>query len=171
MRQHPDQVKQLRALARKGPITLVYSAHDEKHNDALLLRDLLLGQIDVAAARQQSVDGMERPMSTHPPLAPELQVSQWLNTDRGLTLAGLRGQVVVIEAFQMLCPGCVHHGIPQAQRIAEHFSRGDVKVLGLHTVFEHHDVMTPAALQVFIDENRLASRSRSMRRTDDGACR
>ncbi|MEO8858220.1 MAG: redoxin domain-containing protein [Burkholderiaceae bacterium] len=88
--------------------------------------------------------------------APELKVSEWLNTDRILTLAGLRGQVVVIEAFQMLCPGCVHHGIPQAQRIAEQFRREDVAVLGLHTVFEHHDVMTPAALQVFIHENRLS---------------
>jgi uncharacterized protein YeaO (DUF488 family) len=35
---------QLRALARQGPITLVYSAHDEAHNDAVVLRDLLLGR-------------------------------------------------------------------------------------------------------------------------------
>ena len=34
----------LRALARQGPITLVYSAHDEAHNDAVVLRDLLLGR-------------------------------------------------------------------------------------------------------------------------------
>ncbi|MEO8186190.1 MAG: DUF488 family protein [Burkholderiaceae bacterium] len=42
VRQHFDQFKQLRALARKGPITLVYSAHDEVHNEAVALRDLLL---------------------------------------------------------------------------------------------------------------------------------
>ncbi|MEO8079387.1 MAG: TlpA disulfide reductase family protein [Caldimonas sp.] len=94
-------------------------------------------------------------MRTSPRIAPELQVSQWLSTDDAPTLAGLRGRVVVIEAFQMLCPGCVHHGIPQTQRIASHFSADDVTVLGLHSVFEHHDVMTPEALQVFIDENRL----------------
>jgi uncharacterized protein YeaO (DUF488 family) len=35
---------ELRALARQGPITLVYSAHDEAHNDAVVLRDLLLGR-------------------------------------------------------------------------------------------------------------------------------
>src|SRR5215204_6001779 len=35
---------QLRALARQGPITLVYSAHDEAHNDAVVMRDLLLGR-------------------------------------------------------------------------------------------------------------------------------
>jgi uncharacterized protein YeaO (DUF488 family) len=44
IRQHPEQLNQLRALARTGAITLVYSAHDEIHNDAVVLRDLLLGR-------------------------------------------------------------------------------------------------------------------------------
>ena len=44
VRQHADQLKQLRALARKGQITLVYSAHDEAHNDAVALRSFLLGR-------------------------------------------------------------------------------------------------------------------------------
>ena len=30
--------------ARQGPITLVFSAHDEVHNDAVVLWDLLLGR-------------------------------------------------------------------------------------------------------------------------------
>jgi uncharacterized protein YeaO (DUF488 family) len=33
----------MRAIARKGPLTLVYAAHDESHNDAVVLRELLLG--------------------------------------------------------------------------------------------------------------------------------
>lgn len=41
---HPDQLSELRALARKGPLTLVYSAHDENHNDAVVLRGVLLGR-------------------------------------------------------------------------------------------------------------------------------
>jgi uncharacterized protein YeaO (DUF488 family) len=45
LRQHEDQLKQLRAMARSGPITLVYAAHDEVHNDAVALRDLLLGRM------------------------------------------------------------------------------------------------------------------------------
>jgi uncharacterized protein YeaO (DUF488 family) len=44
VRQHSEQLTQLRALARTGPITLVYSAHDEVHNDAAALRDFLLGR-------------------------------------------------------------------------------------------------------------------------------
>lgn len=42
--QHPEQLGRLRALARKGPLTLVFSAHDEVHNDAVVLRDFLLGR-------------------------------------------------------------------------------------------------------------------------------
>jgi uncharacterized protein YeaO (DUF488 family) len=34
----------LRALARKGPVTLVFSARDERHNDAVVLRNVLLGR-------------------------------------------------------------------------------------------------------------------------------
>lgn len=44
VRQHPEQLTKLRALARRGPITLVFSAHDEVHNDAVALRDFLLGR-------------------------------------------------------------------------------------------------------------------------------
>ena len=40
----------LRGLVRGGPVTLVYSAHDEVHNDAIVLRDLLLGQVSIGAS-------------------------------------------------------------------------------------------------------------------------
>ena len=42
LRQHADQLKELRETARQGTITLVYAAHDEEHNDAVVLRDVLL---------------------------------------------------------------------------------------------------------------------------------
>ncbi len=67
--------------------------------------------------------------------APELQTSHWFNTDTALTLESLRGRVVAIEAFQMHCPGCVSHGLPQAKRIAETFNPDDVTVLGDCTRF------------------------------------
>ena len=44
LRQHPELFDQLRELARAGPVTLVYSAHDELPNDAVVLRDLVLGR-------------------------------------------------------------------------------------------------------------------------------
>lgn len=42
LRQQPDAFNQLRDWAREGPVTLVYAAHDEAHNDAVVLRDILL---------------------------------------------------------------------------------------------------------------------------------
>lgn len=93
-------------------------------------------------------------MTLDAPLAPELAVSRWFNTDIDISLADLRGRVVVIEAFQMLCPGCVSHGLPQAQRIQRQFG-AEVTVLGLHTVFEHHEANSPAALAAFLHEYRI----------------
>lgn len=87
-------------------------------------------------------------------LAPELDVEQWFNTDAEITLDSLRGRVVVVEAFQMLCPGCVAHGLPQARRVHETFG-ADLTVLGLHTVFEHHAAMTPVSLQAFLHEYQI----------------
>ncbi|MEQ1879476.1 MAG: redoxin domain-containing protein [Burkholderiales bacterium] len=87
--------------------------------------------------------------------APELETSQWFNSDIPLSLEALRGKVVALHAFQMLCPGCVSHGIPQTQRIHETFDPADVAVLGLHTVFEHHAAMQPVSLQAFLHEYRV----------------
>ncbi|MCC6913980.1 MAG: redoxin domain-containing protein [Rhodospirillaceae bacterium] len=87
--------------------------------------------------------------------APPIAASRWFNTDEPLTLEALRGRVVVIEAFQMLCPGCVSHGLPQAGRVFETFGRDDVAVMGLHCVFEHHDAQTPTSLEAFLHEYRI----------------
>ena len=95
-------------------------------------------------------------MDTALELAPALKVSQWLNTPEAISLEGLRGRVVVLHAFQMLCPGCVSQGIPQVNRIQAAFSAQQLVVIGLHTVFEHHAVMNPEALQVFAHEYGLS---------------
>jgi uncharacterized protein YeaO (DUF488 family) len=38
---HPDLLGELRALARDGPLTLVYGARDQHHNNAVVLREML----------------------------------------------------------------------------------------------------------------------------------
>lgn len=88
-------------------------------------------------------------------LAPELEATAWLNVSTPLVLSELRGKVVVIHAFQMLCPGCVAEGIPQAVNIHQVFADEDVQVIGLHTVFEHHEAMNLNALTAFSGEYRL----------------
>jgi len=80
--------------------------------------------------------------------APELLVQTWFNTDKPLLLSGLRGRVVVLAAFQVLCPNSIAGGIPQARRIFETF-------IGLHATFEHHDAFSAPVLKAFIHEYRL----------------
>jgi hypothetical protein len=64
--------------------------------------------------------------------------------------------VVALHTFQMLCPGCVQHGLPQAKRIHAIFPAEEVAVIGLHTVFEHHAAMTPVSLEAFLHEYRIS---------------
>lgn len=84
--------------------------------------------------------------------APPWHISAWLNTSVPIDLEAQRGHVVVACAFQMLCPGCVSHAIPQMKAAHELFSPQGVVVLGLHTVFEHHETMTVTALRAFVHE-------------------
>jgi hypothetical protein len=89
-------------------------------------------------------------------LAPEWSVSRWFNTGAETpTLASLRGRVVMLHAFQMLCPGCVQHAVPQSIKVAETFAHTDLVVVGMHTVFEHHHAMGADALAVYLHENRI----------------
>jgi len=39
--EHPDAVAQLCEFTRKGPVTLVYGARDQEHNDAVALKEYL----------------------------------------------------------------------------------------------------------------------------------
>ncbi len=84
--------------------------------------------------------------------APELITQGWFNTEAELSLQSMRGRVVVVYAFQMLCQGCVANSIPQAKRLHSVFAGKNVQVIGLHTVFEHHAAMQPTSLEAFIHE-------------------
>jgi len=87
--------------------------------------------------------------------APPWRTTAWLNTPQPLDLERLRGKVVLLHAFQMLCPACVAHGLPQAQRVAELFADQPLAVVGLHTVFEHHAAMGVESLRAFVHEYRV----------------
>ena len=92
-------------------------------------------------------------MAEYPP-APPWSISRWFNSEP-LELTGLRGRPVFLHTFQMLCPGCVQHAVPQSLKVAEAFAQSDLAVIGLHTVFEHHHAMGPEALAVYLHENRI----------------
>lgn len=89
------------------------------------------------------------------PAAPPWTTTAWVGAEADIGLADLAGRVVVLHAFQMLCPACVQHGLPQAQRLHAYFPHDDVAVIGLHTVFEHHDAMKPVALRAFMHEYQI----------------
>ena len=89
-----------------------------------------------------------------PVQAPAWSIARWFNSEP-LELAALRGRPVFLHAFQMLCPGCAQHAVPQSLKVAEAFADTDLAVIGLHTVFEHHHAMGPEALAVYLHENRI----------------
>ena len=81
--------------------------------------------------------------------------ADWLNTEHSLSPEQFRGRVLAVEVFQMLCPGCVLTGLPQAQRLAQGFEERDLAVIGLHSVFEHHDGNSRESLAAFLHEWRI----------------
>ncbi|MGL5005612.1 MAG: redoxin domain-containing protein [Casimicrobium sp.] len=85
----------------------------------------------------------------------DLSVSQWFNAKNAITLEQLRGRIIVIGAFQMLCPTCVSQSIPQLIKLHQAFPEDRLIVIGLHTVFEHHQAMQSHALEAFIHEYRI----------------
>jgi uncharacterized protein YeaO (DUF488 family) len=43
LRDQADEIERLRERATRGPVTLVYGARDEKHNDAVVLAEVVRG--------------------------------------------------------------------------------------------------------------------------------
>jgi len=69
---------------------------------------------------------------------PLLSVSDWVqgmevNFDR------LLGQVVLVEVFQVNCPGCFLYALPQAVNLYHKYSEHGLSVLGIATAFEDFD--------------------------------
>jgi thiol-disulfide isomerase/thioredoxin len=64
--------------------------------------------------------------------APELEGGRgWLNTDAPLTLAGLRGKVVLLDFWTYGCVNCMHI-IPDLKRLEEKYAR-QLVVIGVHS--------------------------------------
>ena len=90
-----------------------------------------------------------------PSSAPEWKVSEWINGDPG-KLANHRGKIVLIDFFQLWCPGCNDFSIPLFQEWEQKFGvRDDVLVVSIHTVFEGHEDQTPERLREFVAEKGI----------------
>jgi len=90
--------------------------------------------------------------------APEWMISEWINGS-GTSLHDLRGKVVVVEFFQLWCPGCNKFSIPLmkewGQTFHDEITAGDLTILSIHTVFEGHDYQTPERLRNFVKEKGI----------------
>lgn len=89
------------------------------------------------------------------PKAPEPVISQWINQDPG-TLMNMRGKVIVIDFFQMWCPGCNNFSVPLMFQLEEKYKqRNDIVFLSIHTVFEGHSYQTPDDLKHYVEEKGI----------------
>ena len=86
--------------------------------------------------------------------APNLQISKWVQ-GTSTNIDQLAGNVVVIEVFQVNCPGCFLYGIPQAISLYEKFKNKNVKILGVATAFEDYDKNTLQNLELLLSDNQV----------------
>lgn len=83
--------------------------------------------------------------------APNVKVSDWV---QGLptNIDKQQGNVVLIEVFQVNCPGCFLYGLPPAISIYNKYKNKDVKVFGIATAFEDYDKNTLENLTLLLSE-------------------
>ncbi|MGZ5060039.1 MAG: TlpA family protein disulfide reductase [Methylobacter sp.] len=70
--------------------------------------------------------------------APLLSVSDWVQGN-GTNFDGLLDRVVLVEIFQVNCPGCFLYALPQAVDLHQKYSEHGLSVLGVATAFEDFD--------------------------------
>ena len=70
--------------------------------------------------------------------APNLQVSNWVQ-GKPTNIDNEKGNVVLVEVFQVNCPGCFLYSIPETLDIYRKYKDKGLTVLGLATAFEDFD--------------------------------
>ncbi len=86
--------------------------------------------------------------------APELKVSEWVQGGP-ISLKDYQGKVIVVEVFQVNCPGCFIYGIPEAIDTYQKYKNNGVVVLGLATAFEDFDKNTLENLKLLLQESKV----------------
>lgn len=70
--------------------------------------------------------------------APNLEVSNWVQ-GKPTNIDKEKGNVVLVEVFQVNCPGCFLYGIPEAIELYKKYSDKGLTILGIATAFEDFD--------------------------------
>lgn len=70
--------------------------------------------------------------------APNLDVSSWVQ-GKPTNIDKEKGNVVLVEVFQVNCPGCFLYGIPEAIDLHKKYKDKGLTILGVATAFEDFD--------------------------------
>lgn len=85
---------------------------------------------------------------------PNFGVSEWVqgmptNFDKE------KDHIVLVEVFQVNCPGCFLYGIPEAINIYNKYRDDGVRVLGIATAFEDFDKNTFENLKMLVETGQV----------------
>lgn len=86
--------------------------------------------------------------------APQLPVSEWAQGEP-TNLDRLIGNVVLVEVFQLNCPGCFLYGLPQAIEMHQKYSAKGLTVLGISTAFEDFDKNNLENLNLLVTQSEV----------------
>jgi hypothetical protein len=65
----------------------------------------------------------------------DLEFDEWIN-GKTTNISNELGKPILIKVFQVNCPGCFSHGIPETIKVVNKFSSSPLLVWGLATAFE-----------------------------------
>ena len=97
--------------------------------------------------------------------APNLKVSKWVQ-GMDTNLDKQNDNVVVVEVFQVNCPGCFMYGIPESIEIYNKYKSEGVSVLGMATAFEDFDKNTLENLQLLLETGEVIGETKKMLQAD-----
>lgn len=86
--------------------------------------------------------------------APNLQVSTWVQ-GKPTNLENEKGNVVLVEVFQVNCPGCFLYSIPETIDIYRKYNDKGLTVLGIATAFEDFDKNNLENLQKLLSTGEI----------------
>jgi thiol-disulfide isomerase/thioredoxin len=86
--------------------------------------------------------------------APLFAVSDWVQGEP-TNFDQLTGSVVLLEVFQVNCPGCFLYSLPQAIALHQRYSNKGLTVLGIATAFEDFDKNTLENLQQLVKSREV----------------
>jgi len=93
--------------------------------------------------------------------APNLKISQWVQgLDTNLDKQG--DNIILVDVFQVNCPGCFMYGIPESIEIYNKYKTEGVSVLGIATAFEDFDKNTISNLELLMKTGEVIGETKKM---------